>query len=151
MKEEQSLEQKTLIEAYDSQLNELYSKRRRLVEERNSLKKNNEKHSQCYNDAVNAKNQLGNAFDNIVNYCKTNREKVDSNVKIMKELYDFIAQSTNDPKISNQFNNINDAIKSVSNTFNIVESQINVLNNQIYKVDMEIERIKAQRGGVING
>ena len=148
---EVSVNNTALIEEYDVQISNLIRERERLIGERDKLKRKNQENADCYDSTLKAKNELQNVLNNITGYARTSKHKVDSRVKLLRNMYEFLESSTKQPQIQRQIDELNTAMNSIKNNTISTDSEIDNLNIRIGNVEREIERIRSLKGAIING
>ena len=146
-----SVNNTALIEEYDVQISNLIRERDRLVGERDKLKRKNQDNADCYDSTLKAKNELQGVLNNISDYARTSKQKVDSRIKLLRNMYEFLERSTTQPKIQRQIEELNTAMNSVKGTTISLDIEIDNLNTRIGNVEREIERIRGLKGAIING
>ncbi len=140
-----------LIQEYDIQISNLIRKRNRLVSERNDLRRKNDDNTECYDSTLKARNELQGVLNNIADYARVSKQKVDSKVKLIRNLYESLERSTRQPKIQRQIDELNAAMSSIKRTSEDTDIKIENLNTQIKNIEREIERIRGLKGAIING
>lgn len=146
-----SVNSSALIEEYDIQISNLIIERDRLVDERDKLERENQDNEDCYDSTVKAKNELQSVLNNISDYARTNKQKVDKRIKLLRNMYEFLERSTTQPKIQRQIEELNTAMNSVKDATISLDIEIDDLNTRIGNVEREIERIRGLKGAIING
>ena len=140
-----------LIEEYDAQIANLTWKKNRLIEERTGLMRKNDENIECYNSTIKAKDALQHTLDNIADYARTNRQKIDSRVKILRRMYESMERSTTQSKMQCQLDDLSQAMSSLRRAVDAADDRVDYLNSQIAEIEREIERIRRQRGAILYG
>ena len=140
-----------LIEEYDAQIANLTWKKNRLIEERTGLMRKNDENIECYNSTIKAKEELQRTLDNIADYARTNRQKIDSRVKILRRMYESMERSTTQSKMQCQLDDLSQSMSSLRRAVDATDERIDYLSSRIAEIEREIERIRRQRGAILYG